>query len=145
MCLTFKEQSCCWNDICYYSTSIEQKQILVSSNSVTADCGSPSVFLNGTMSYRSTTEGSEAHYRCDDGFTLEGEMTAVCRADGRWNSTPVCRQLTGILGNHTHTVALKKRFNSVNCSFQFSQYDYCTACILAKKLTWALCQNLWFW
>ena len=62
---------------------------------VTVDCGPPPVFLNGTVSYQNTTEGSEAHYHCDDGFTLEGEMTAVCRADGRWSSTPVCRQTTG--------------------------------------------------
>ena len=41
------------------------------------DCGPPPVFLNGTVSYQNMTEGSEAHYRCDDGFTLEGEMTAV--------------------------------------------------------------------
>ena len=48
------------------------------------------------MSYHeNTTEGLEAHYHCDDGFTLEGEMTAVCRADGRWSSTPVCRPSTG--------------------------------------------------
>ena len=41
------------------------------------------------------TAGSEAHYRCDDGFTLEGEMTAVCRVDQRWSSTPICRRTTG--------------------------------------------------
>ena len=30
---------------------------------VAADCGPPSVFLNGTVSYQDTTEESEAHYR----------------------------------------------------------------------------------
>ena len=60
---------------------------------ITVDCGPPPVFLNGTVSYQNTT--SEAHYRCDDGFTLEGETTAVCRVDGRWSSTPVCRPRTG--------------------------------------------------
>ena len=103
----------------------------MSLNSITVDCGPPPVFLNGTVSYQNTTEGSEAHYRCDDGFTLEGEMTAVCRADGRWSSTPVCRPRTGILYNHTHTIALKK-LNSVNCSFQFSQYGYSTALSIVK-------------
>ena len=63
--------------------------------SVTANCGSPPAFLNGTVNYRNTTEGSEAQYHCDDDFTLEGGMTAVCRADQRWSSTPVCRPLTG--------------------------------------------------
>ena len=67
----------------------------IASLQITVDCGHPPVFLDGTVSYLNTTEGSEAHYHCDDGFTLEGEMTAVCRADGRWNSTPVCRQTTG--------------------------------------------------
>ena len=62
---------------------------------VTVDCGPPPVFLNGTVSYQNTTEGSEAHYYCDDGFTLEGEMTAVCRADGMWSFPPVCRRTTG--------------------------------------------------
>ena len=62
---------------------------------VTADCGSPPVLFNGTVNYQNTTEGSEAHYHCDDGFNLEGERTAVCRSDGRWSSTPVCRQTTG--------------------------------------------------
>ena len=62
---------------------------------VTVDCGPPPVFRNGNVSYQNTTERSEAHYRCDNGFTLEGEVTAVCRADGRWSSTPVCRQTTG--------------------------------------------------
>ena len=62
---------------------------------ITADCGPPPVFLNGTVSYQNTTEGSETRYHCDDGFTPEGEITAVCRADGRWSSTPVCRRTTG--------------------------------------------------
>ena len=78
--------------------SNEQTHAHLSWNSlkiVTADCGHPPVFLNGTVSYHNTTEESEAHYHCDDGFTLEGEMTAVCRADGRWSFRPVCRPLTG--------------------------------------------------
>ena len=62
---------------------------------ITVDCGPPPVFPNGIVSYENTTEGSEVHYRCDDGFTLEGEMTVVCRVDGRWSSTPVCRPSAG--------------------------------------------------
>ena len=61
----------------------------------TVDCGPPPIFLNGTVSYQNTTEGSEVHYHCEDGFTLEGEMTVLCRADGRWSCTPVCRPSTG--------------------------------------------------
>ena len=69
--------------------------------SVTVDCGSPAVFFNGIVSYQNTTEGSQAHYHCDNGFILEGKMAAVCRADGRWSSTPVCRQTTGCMMKQT--------------------------------------------
>ena len=77
------------------TATIVQVLALIANLQITVDCGPPPVFLNGTVSYQTTTERSEADYRCDDGFTLEGEMTAVCRADGRWSSTPVCRQTIG--------------------------------------------------
>ena len=69
--------------------------IMMQTYKFSVDCGPPSVFYNGTVSYQSTTVGSEASYHCYDGFTLEGEMKAVCRADGRWSYTPVCRRHTG--------------------------------------------------
>jgi len=56
------------------------------------DCGLPSLFLNGTVTYQNTTERALAYYRCDSGFTLEGNITAVCGADGNWSSTPVCSE-----------------------------------------------------
>ena len=62
----------------------------------TADCGPPPFLLNGAVSYQATTEGSEGHYQCNDGFTLEGGMTTVCGANGSWDSTPICRPQTGI-------------------------------------------------
>ena len=101
--------------------SIEQiKHTYHETQTVTADCGPPPVFLNGTVSYQNTTEGSEAHYHCDDGFNLEGEMTAVCRADGRWSSTPVCRPSTGsvstVYSNSTYDPIQHKKFNSRNLS-----------------------------
>ena len=71
---------------------------------IPADCGPLPVFLNGTVSYHNTTEGSEAQYHCDDGFTLEGEMIAVCRSDGRWSFPPVCRPLTGSMTVYTCSV-----------------------------------------
>ena len=55
-----------------------------------ADCGPPTLFPNGTVIYENTTEGSQAYYHCDGGFTLEGNFTAVCAADGNWSSTPIC-------------------------------------------------------
>ena len=55
-----------------------------------ADCGPPSFFPNGTVIYQNITEGSQAHYHCNSGFTLEGNSTAVCGAGGNWSSKPVC-------------------------------------------------------
>ena len=60
---------------------------------VTVDCGPPPVVVNEVVSYQTTILRGHAgaQYCCDDCFILEGEMTAVCKADGRWNPIPVCR------------------------------------------------------
>ena len=81
----------------YYYSPLNKIHTYHETQIVTVNCGPPPVFPNGTVSYQNTTEESEAHYRCYDGFTLEGEMTAVCRVDGRWSSTPVCRLLTSTI------------------------------------------------
>ena len=83
------------------------------------DCGPPPVFFNGTVSYQNTTEGSEADYHCEDGFTLEGEMTAVCRADGRWSFPPVCGPLTGSMINYLRYVGIINKINST------VRYSFC--------------------
>ena len=62
----------------------------------TADCGPPPFLLNGAVSYQATTEGSEGHYHCNDGFTMEGGMTTMCGANGSWDSSPLCRPQTGM-------------------------------------------------
>ena len=56
----------------YYSPLNKIKHTYHETQIVTVDCGPPSVLLNGTISYHNTNEGSEVHYHCDDGFTLEG-------------------------------------------------------------------------
>ena len=33
-------------------------------------------------------EGAEIFFRCNPGFVPAERMTAVCRADGRWNPDP---------------------------------------------------------
>ena len=66
-------------------------------SATTVDCGPPPFLLNGAVSYQNTTEGSEGHYNCNNGFTLEGEMTTVCTANGSWDSIPFCRPETGML------------------------------------------------
>ena len=63
----------------------------------TADCGPPPVLLNGAVRYQNTTEGSEARYKCNDGFNLEGRRATVCGANGSWDSIPNCRPRTGKL------------------------------------------------
>jgi len=55
-------------------------------------CGLPSLLPNGTVICQNTTEGPLAYYQCDGGFSLEGNNTAVCGADGQWSPTPVCRE-----------------------------------------------------
>ena len=63
-------------------------------NNTETDCGHPPIIFNGTMSYQNTTEGSEAHYHW---VTPEGELTAICREDGRWSLTHVCRSYSGMV------------------------------------------------
>ena len=66
--------------------------------------------MNGSFGgdITSTVEGSEITYQCDDGFTPEGTMTAVCGEDGEWRPNPgdvECRKndtlSTGITIRHT--------------------------------------------
>ena len=38
--------------------------------------------------YQNTTEGAVIFFRCNPEFVPAGRMTAVCRADGRWNPDP---------------------------------------------------------
>lgn len=61
----------------------------------TADCGPPPFLLNGALNYQDTMEGAEGHYHCRNGFTLEGRMTSICKANGNWDSTPICIPQTG--------------------------------------------------
>ena len=71
--------------------------IFTSFLATTADCGPPPFLLNGAVRYQNTTEGSEGRYQCNDGFTLEGRRTTVCRANGSWDCIPNCRPQRGKL------------------------------------------------
>ena len=49
---------------------------------------------NGSLSVKTDGVDSIAVFACDLGFSLSGEPTAQCRADGGWNSSsPTCGQL----------------------------------------------------
>ena len=61
----------------------------------TAGSGPPPFLRNGAVSYQATNERSESRYQCNDGFTLEGRMTTVCRPNGSRDSTPVCQPQAG--------------------------------------------------
>ncbi|XP_076821161.1 complement receptor type 2-like [Clavelina lepadiformis] len=46
------------------------------------DCGNPSKATNATMRVFSTTEGSVAHYICDEGLSTNDVTTSTCRRNG---------------------------------------------------------------
>ena len=62
--------------LCYYSVS---------------DCGSLNDPLNGALELNETTFGSIAEYRCNEGFTVMGNVSErTCQANGRWTEEPIC-------------------------------------------------------
>lgn len=55
------------------------------------DCGSPPSITNATVSYKSTTFSSYAVYRCQQGYSLQGNDRIQCGGSGLWDSSlPVC-------------------------------------------------------
>lgn len=55
------------------------------------DCGSPPSITNATLSYKSTTFSSYAVYRCQQGYSLQGNDRIQCGGSGLWDSSlPVC-------------------------------------------------------
>ena len=59
-------------------------------------CGQPVTPGNGSIgTYQNTLEGAEIFFRCNPGFVPAGRMTAVCGADGRWNTDPADLVCTG--------------------------------------------------
>lgn len=56
------------------------------------DCGSLPDPFNGSVSYSSTTFGSEAHYSCYTGYTVSNTSIRTCNSDGHWDAlTPECK------------------------------------------------------
>jgi hypothetical protein len=48
---------------------------------------------NGSVSAPVTDIGSTASYQCADGFTLAGDVSRTCQADGTWSGrAPTCEQ-----------------------------------------------------
>ena len=60
------------------------------------DCPSLTAPTNGDVSYTTTTYQSVATYTCNLGYTLNGDATQNCGADGTWSgSEPTC-QIIGL-------------------------------------------------
>jgi len=55
------------------------------------DCSRPEQLQNGTVSYDGTGYNMLVEYKCDEGFSLIGSSTRVCKTDGKWSGEePVC-------------------------------------------------------
>jgi len=73
------------------------------------DCGQPSSPANGTVTFATgTTQGNEALYTCDVGFTLMGEAIRTCDVSGNWAPTaPSCivvGSYLNIINIHVETI-----------------------------------------
>ncbi|XP_070287020.1 sushi, von Willebrand factor type A, EGF and pentraxin domain-containing protein 1 [Myotis yumanensis] len=54
-------------------------------------CGAPAAPENGAIDGSAFTYGSKVVYRCNKGYTLEGDKESSCLASGSWShSPPVC-------------------------------------------------------
>ena len=68
------------------------------------DCGTPEMPTNGAIDLRSTTFDSTVQYACNTGYSLVGQNTSVCQADGEWSSRPPsCEGEWRSASTHTHT------------------------------------------
>ena len=76
-------------------TSLKMLIPHLSSGSVPADCGDPSLPVNGfVMAYDSTLEGSQIVFQCNPGLVPSQQIVSVCAANESWTPDPaelVCR------------------------------------------------------
>ena len=55
------------------------------------NCSRPKLLKGGTVSYDGTGYNMLVEYKCDEGFSLIGSSTRVCKSDGKWSGEePVC-------------------------------------------------------
>uniref|UniRef100_A0A8C6R2L0 Sushi, von Willebrand factor type A, EGF and pentraxin domain-containing protein 1 n=1 Tax=Nannospalax galili TaxID=1026970 RepID=A0A8C6R2L0_NANGA len=58
-------------------------------------CGVPKIPENGGIDGAAFTYGSKVTFRCDEGYTLDGDEESACLASGSWShSSPVCELVT---------------------------------------------------
>ena len=54
---------------------------------VPSDCGEPEPLTNGNVDYSSSSIGSTAVYRCNQGYRFRGTNSAICQSNGKWSGT----------------------------------------------------------
>ena len=58
---------------------------------ITATCGQPVDITNGSKIGVNYAHGKTVQYKCNHGYTLEGQNQLTCN-DGKWNSKPpICK------------------------------------------------------
>ncbi|XP_029291893.1 beta-2-glycoprotein 1-like [Cottoperca gobio] len=58
-------------------------------------CPYPDTLSNGELYYEDIVFQSMINYTCDEGYTMTGDSTAVCLADGTWSTrVPQCKPVT---------------------------------------------------
>lgn len=65
--------------------------IILRALSLAVNCGDPGILVNGERTFFGTTYRLTATFFCNDGFTMTGDGTRRCEADGQWTGQlPQC-------------------------------------------------------
>ena len=86
---TFNDRICGENNLdCSYALLYYSIYALHAGNSM--DCYPPQPPVNGNVyNYTTTLEGSQATYKCDNGFIPSGEFKTTCIQFGQWFPNPM--------------------------------------------------------
>ena len=58
-------------------------------------CQHPNNIANGQVNYNNVTYGSQARYKCNHGFGMQGTAARTCMGDRRWSgSMPTCQAIS---------------------------------------------------
>ena len=62
---------------------------------------------NGIRIGTDLSEGSTVYFECNDGYVLQGDMSRMCRNDGKWTGeNPTCGEYNYNTPTHKHTEIL---------------------------------------
>ena len=85
------------------------------------------------VTYDDNTFDSQANYSCSVGYTLNGNTTRVCQADGQWSgSEPICEGQSVIIciACRCRLASLNPENVSINCIW--TSNIKVTGCTMAK-------------